>query len=205
MSRNTLQSQRLPSTSPTRNLCDAPLSWLLALFTLFESCFCYSGLVNGKAFLVLVLCNAWGMLDAVLRFPAVHDIDTFFSMKQLVLLVVKTLCYSLGFREISKSVGWFLMSVFGNVWAVPLLYLMALPIGDSSAQCADLGERDVDILLKMYRFCTNPSKRRQCRHSCQYRKHRAIVSLAEKFPCTRGAIAFLFPYYKSVLRKGQSV
>lgn len=34
----------------------------------------------------ILFMNIWGMLDAILRFPIVHDLDTFFSVK-LVLII----------------------------------------------------------------------------------------------------------------------
>jgi len=34
----------------------------------------------------------------------------------------------------SKNAIMFLCGLFGNVWCVPLLYVMALPIGDSRLQ-----------------------------------------------------------------------
>ncbi|CAK9101970.1 unnamed protein product [Durusdinium trenchii] len=37
----------------------------------------------------LVLLTGWGWGDAVLRFPLIHDIDSFFTIKQVVLTVGK--------------------------------------------------------------------------------------------------------------------
>eukprot|EP00913_Durusdinium_trenchii_P030707 g28761.t1 len=38
------------------------------------------------SFLALLFCNLWGHLDAFLRFPIVHDLDSLFALKQLFLL-----------------------------------------------------------------------------------------------------------------------
>lgn len=45
---------------------------------------------------VSLLTNFWGALDAVLRFPAAHDLESFFSLKQLFLLLTKTFSFGLG-------------------------------------------------------------------------------------------------------------
>ena len=42
--------------------------------------------------------------------------------------------YAIGFRNLGKNAIFFLVSLFANVWCVPLLYVMALPIGDTRAQ-----------------------------------------------------------------------
>ena len=75
---------------------------------------------------VIVLNNVWGLLDAAMRYPVVYDLDTFFTLKQVVLVASKTVAYALGFVKIGKHTGWFLFSLFGLVWTAPLLYLMAL-------------------------------------------------------------------------------
>ena len=46
--------------------------------------------------LVSLFVNLWGGLDALLRFPAAHEIKSFFATKQFALLVTKSLSYAFG-------------------------------------------------------------------------------------------------------------
>lgn len=40
----------------------------------------------------LVIMLFWGMFDAVVRFPVVHDLDTFFSIKQVAFVGREFFC-----------------------------------------------------------------------------------------------------------------
>merc|ERR1712113_1302423 len=48
---------------------------------------------------VILLSNVWGFLDAVLRFPVVYDVGTFFYLKQGFLVFLKVLCLSYMFEK----------------------------------------------------------------------------------------------------------
>merc|ERR1719221_687144 len=50
----------------------------------------------------------WGPFDALLRYPAAHDIESFFSLKQFCLLIVKTFAYACGTISIRANFGIFL-------------------------------------------------------------------------------------------------
>lgn len=106
---------------------------------------------NLKQYIIflLVFCNFWGMFDAILRYPIVHDLDTFFSLKLILIIGGKTMAYALGFRNMGKNASAFLACLFGCVWSVPLLYVMALPIGDTRAQQSKHDVRDMDVLEKI--------------------------------------------------------
>lgn len=103
---------------------------------------------NTIYFLVIMLF--WGMFDAIIRFPVVHDLDTFFSIKQVAFVGLRTMVYAIGFRNLGKNAIFFLICLFANVWCVPLLYVMALPIGDTRAQNSKTDCLDIDLAMKIW-------------------------------------------------------
>jgi len=120
----------------------------------------------------VLICDIWGMYDAVARYPVVHDIDSFFTLKEVVLLAAKTLAYAMGFRNIGRMAGWFLLCLFTNVWFLPLLYLMALPIGDSQMQHAKTDVIDQDLVIRLINL-----RRRDCREPYLRWVHRSAEGL----------------------------
>lgn len=115
----------------------------------------------------LIFCNFWGSLDAVLRFPISHDLDNFFTIKILLLLLAKTTVYSVYFTQITKNVPVFLSALFSCIWAQPLLYVMALPTYDvpQPFQHSNFLCQDCDTLYKLWvylkAFCASVTKQRE--------------------------------------------
>merc|ERR1719253_1242060 len=62
---------------------------VLAAITVCEAAFPSYGLTHAWVPKVTLLINLWGGLDALLRFPAAHDLESFFAGKQLSLIVIK--------------------------------------------------------------------------------------------------------------------
>ncbi|CAD7937715.1 unnamed protein product [Amoebophrya sp. A25] len=133
------------------------------------------------AFWCVMFCNFWGMFDAILRFPTVHELDSFFSLKMIVLVALKTMTYAVGFKNMGKNAILFLGCLFGCVWSMPLLYVMALPIGDSRMAHARTDCRDVDVLLKIYIFCSQQESeyRNDMRDNMIYLRDTALSQLAK--------------------------
>merc|ERR1712194_55995 len=99
---------------------------------------------------ILLLCDFNGMLDAILRYPVVHELDSFFCIKQLLLVGLKTLAHAIMWRNVSRTVVWFLGLLCLCCWFLPLAYLMALPIGDTQSQIGSASDvRDKDIIIKV--------------------------------------------------------
>ena len=145
---------------------------------------------KGYTLPVIMFCNFWGMFDAILRYPVVHDLDTFFAVKQVCLVALKTMAYAIGFRNLGRNAVTFLCCLFGNVWAVPLLYVMALPIGDSRAQMSRVDVKDVDVMIKVYAFFFSRDDlqmRRDAHMMLTFWKERVVMNLVSVFPGLRSA------------------
>jgi hypothetical protein len=131
------------------------LLFIVCSFALFEVWFCHNGLIHPWTDVAVTFCNMWGMVDAVLRYPTVYDIDTIFCTKQMILLVLKILSYVLGFGDIPRNFGWFMFAILVNVWTVPLLYITALPVCDDAPKPPS--DLDQDVLVKIWRFIVRPA------------------------------------------------
>lgn len=112
----------------------------------------YFDFLRWYAVIWMGICNFWGMLDAILRYPVVHDLDSMFSIKQIVLLGTKTMVFGIGYNSVSKTPLTFILALFLCNWTLPLMYVMALPIGDTRMQSAKTDRRDMDIMVKVYGF-----------------------------------------------------
>lgn len=150
-----LWTQYLESGKPSqiRNLLLIGLSFIVIIeFYVWSTGFYYS---SSWTFGILLVCDMLGMCDAILRYPVVHDLDSLFSLKQLLLLGIKTCAHALGWRNVGKTATTFLVCICLCCWSIPLGYLMALPIGDTRAQIGSQRAevRDYDISFKIYYVC----------------------------------------------------
>ena len=103
--------------------------------------------------------NIYGYLDAILRFPSVPQLESYFCLKLLVAVIAKTVAYSLGFIEIHRWALLFLSALFLNVWLLPVLYVLAVPYGDSSPF-----RKDRDMLVQLVLFLVDPRERSDMLH-----------------------------------------
>lgn len=181
-------------------------TWLYAtlfLVTISEFVIWYWDATKPWLMVPVLICNIWGMYDAIARFPIVHDVDSFFTLKEIVLVAGKTLGYSLGFRNIGRLAGWFLLCLFVNVWFVPLMYLMALPIGDLQVQNARSDVIDDDLFIRLYGF-----RKREQRAMYMRKLVRSfegtLIFLGRSIPFL-GQRLERDPKYRRLLRKGPQV
>merc|ERR1719210_1753110 len=104
---------------------------LLSCATAVELGLSLFGLTPCWVALLTVFVNTWGGLDAILRYPMVHDSESLFAMKQLVLVALKTAayiaCMILSVLDGRSGFVPFLAVLLLDVWGLPLLYLMAIP------------------------------------------------------------------------------
>jgi len=165
-----------------------------------ESAFLFCGFTHRWVIVVSLLVNLWGWLDALLRFPVVHDVQSVFTAKQFLLLVLKTLSYAFGIIGLSDHIGKFLLLVMINIWGMPVLYLMALPLHDY----AEPDERDVDLVLRVWQFTTCKTDRQQCLRTCKNWLHRRLfdVSLRCDSPTVRSAVCAASPVCRRAFSKG---
>mmetsp|Transcript_75959 Transcript_75959/g.154106 ORF Transcript_75959/g.154106 Transcript_75959/m.154106 type:complete len:269 (+) Transcript_75959:81-887(+) len=129
--------------------------------TFLEATLCFTGRFSAWAFPILLFLDAWGPLDAVLRFPAVHDIDTLFGLKQAVLLCGKLVLLPFAFRDLLGSLCLLLELTVINFAVLPLMYLLALPLDRSPEEQrrAAKGVEDMDLLLRIGRLASDPRRR----------------------------------------------
>merc|ERR1719230_921074 len=101
---------------------------ILAVTTVCEMMFAFQDLTTIWVAVVALVVNVWGGLDALLRFPAAHDVEDFFTVKQFLLVVTKTFSYAFGINGFRQHIGTFLFILMIMIWGLPVLYLMALPL-----------------------------------------------------------------------------
>eukprot|EP00441_Pelagodinium_beii_P046704 CAMPEP_0197620796 /NCGR_PEP_ID=MMETSP1338-20131121/1540_1 /TAXON_ID=43686 ORGANISM="Pelagodinium beii, Strain RCC1491" /NCGR_SAMPLE_ID=MMETSP1338 /ASSEMBLY_ACC=CAM_ASM_000754 /LENGTH=254 /DNA_ID=CAMNT_0043190071 /DNA_START=79 /DNA_END=844 /DNA_ORIENTATION=- len=126
---------------------------ILAIVTAMEMGLAAYGLVRPRTAVISLLVNLWGGMDALLRFPASHDLESWFSVKQIILLSIKTMGYAWGFLSFRQNLGKFIGLLLLNIWGLPVLYLMALPL-DPLEQVAD-DEYNVDLAYRVLQLVTN--------------------------------------------------
>ena len=107
-----------------------------------------------------MIVNVWGYLDAVLRFPSVPQLESFFCLKPIIGVILKTVAYSIGFIDIHKWALLFLSALFLNVWLLPILYVLVIPYGDSSPF-----RTDRDLLVQLLLVVVDSKEREFFVHS----------------------------------------
>ncbi|CAE8603768.1 unnamed protein product, partial [Polarella glacialis] len=161
--------------------------------TSFEVGLCSFGVLRPWFLLVIALCNGWGMLDAFFRFPLVHDLDSFFGLKQVLLITVKMAGYSLGFHDISRFVGWFVLLILCNVFTLPILWLTALPIGDVASYHQKHDVVDEDLLLRLWRMTSSPTGRASVVARCKASVRQVSLNAVEAMPFLKPVAVRLDP------------
>ncbi|CAE8606086.1 unnamed protein product [Polarella glacialis] len=163
--------------------------------------------------LVLVLTNGWGWLDAVVRYPIIHDIDSLFTLKNLLLILLKILWLILIFMRNKENP---VMFVVGSMLAivVPMFYAMFLPL-DETEKAYNLiksAYSDDDIGLRLWIFLRDPRAGVLALNRMRYRAvKRGLEELAERSPAAAAKLGesggFLMSASgKAALRKpGRSV
>lgn len=81
-------------------------------------------------------------------------------MKLLLAVIGKTVLYAIGFIHIELWTLQFLSILFLNVWLLPVLYVMVLPLGDSSPFRVDR-----DMLTSLFYIVVEPKDRDEALHS----------------------------------------
>lgn len=179
---------------------------ILAFSTSAELGLAVAGVVQPWVLVISLVCNLWGGLDAVLRYPASHDLESFFTVKQFFLLVVKTFAYAFGILSFRSHIVKFLVVLLFNTWGLPVLYLMALPL-DVNEQVVRDDEYNVDLAVRVWQLTLNQHERRKCIATGQSWWYRKLSTASESSSIARNiAMCSASPEYRRVLqRKGRSV
>eukprot|EP00927_Polykrikos_kofoidii_P077776 TRINITY_DN74689_c0_g1_i1.p1 TRINITY_DN74689_c0_g1~~TRINITY_DN74689_c0_g1_i1.p1 ORF type:complete len:222 (-),score=16.94 TRINITY_DN74689_c0_g1_i1:212-877(-) len=178
---------------------------LLFVQTVFEVGICYFGLVSKWLLLVLLLSNGWGMLDAFLRYPAVHEIDSLFGLKQVFLMLVKLVGYMVFFHDIVKNVGWFVLIILWCVFTLPIVWLTALPIGDYASYHQKHDSVDMDIVLRLWGVVRKPTDRESAMLFLRRTSRQGAVYFARRSPFLTSLLVRFDPSLARVLRKAPVV
>jgi len=178
---------------------------ILAVATSLEFSLAAFGVMHWWVAVVSLIANLWGGVDALLRYPVSHQIDSFFVLKQFVLLVVKTLAFAVGMVTFRNSPAVMLAVLPGFVWGLPLLYLMALPM-DPAEQVSRDDATNVDIALRVWKFAVNPLERHSCITSCRGWWYRSLSAASECSMLARLVVCTASSEHRRALRKrGRSV
>mmetsp|Transcript_18216 Transcript_18216/g.53079 ORF Transcript_18216/g.53079 Transcript_18216/m.53079 type:complete len:222 (-) Transcript_18216:14-679(-) len=181
------------------------LHCILFIQTAAELSMWFGGALKPWMLALVIFANFWGMLDAFLRFPIVHDIDSLFGLKQVLVIALKLTGYALGFRNVGKHVGWFVLSILCCVFTVPILWLTALPIGDITSYHQKHDAVDVDIAVRLWRVLRNPHDRSAALVQAKVLCRRSAVALVRLCPGLRPAALRLDPSLARVLRQKPAV
>lgn len=183
----------------------AVMAVILMFAVLMEITFAWIGVSTQWAAWISVGIDLWGGLDALLRFPASHTLESFFTCKQVFLLVGKTCVHAFGMTSLRRHVAKLLVIMCLNVWCLPLLYLMALPL-DPKEQLLKDDAYDVDLAARVWQLAVCRSERRQCIATCRTWWNRRLVYVTESSRIARLAICAASPAYRrSYKREGRSV
>jgi len=165
---------------------------ILSVITATEIGFCADGFIHPWVVGVSLLANIWGGLDALLRYPAAHDLESFFTVKQFGLLIAKTLAYAFGVVSFRHNIAKFFIELLLNIWGLPVFYLMALPL-DPAEQVIKNSDYDVDLALRVWQLAVCSKERRQCLATCRSWWHRRLAAASECSPLVRYVICKASP------------
>jgi hypothetical protein len=178
---------------------------ILAFVTSVEMSLCARGITHQWVAYLSLVTNLWGGLDALLRYPAAHSLDSFFTAKQLLLLTAKTIGYAFGMRIFRIHAGVFFMELLLNIWGLMVLYLMALPLNEREQVARD-SDYDVDLMIRVWQLATVSHERRRCVATCRTWWYRRLTAASECSPLARYAICAASPEYRRTFKKrGRSV
>jgi hypothetical protein len=175
---------------------------VLGFASILEVEFAAYGLTCSWVAAVSVFVNLWGSLDALLRFPASHDLESLFAAKQFILLMAKTFAYAFGINNFRHHVGAFLVILLILIWGLPVLYLMALPL-DPAEQVAADDRDDVDRVVRVWSLTTCESERQRCLGTCKKWLHRRLFNASQESPLAKMALCAASPSYKRAFTKGR--
>lgn len=173
---------------------------MLGVLATAEAWLYYRSVIGPKLLAVVLLANGWGMLDALLRYPIAHDLDTPFGIKQLVLFMMKFVGYIAGLRA-DMEAGWLMLCVWSNVLTLPLLWLMAVPVEVQQKHSSV----DADIAIRLFQLFSRPEERARVSTLCKRVRRHCWVHAVTAAPALRPLALRWDPSLAPVLRKAIAV
>mmetsp|Transcript_72860 Transcript_72860/g.152131 ORF Transcript_72860/g.152131 Transcript_72860/m.152131 type:complete len:229 (+) Transcript_72860:224-910(+) len=156
-------------------------------------------LTTMSAALTSLVVAVWGGVDALLRFPASHELESLFAAKQFSLLIFKTVVYVIGMSNFRSHLAVFML-VFAWTWLMPVLYAMALPM-DPFEQVLQNDANDVDVAVRMWRLAVNTHERKTCLVSCRAWWYRNLTVASERSTIIRYALCAASPEHRRFFTK----
>uniref|UniRef100_A0A7S1WVF9 Uncharacterized protein n=1 Tax=Alexandrium catenella TaxID=2925 RepID=A0A7S1WVF9_ALECA len=178
---------------------------MLAAVTAYEMSLCLTLDVHWWMCPLVLVANAWGLLDAVVRFPVVHDLDTPFSVKQLALLLCKVAACAFGFVDVHGSKVSIFTSLLVNIIAMPLIYFLALPLEEEEAAAPAGRVVDVDIAVRLVQILSDTQERQEFLLGFRRRARVSLAWLARTSPCTAEVLVRADPSMKKVVWKNSDI
>jgi len=148
----------------------------------FKACF-WTAAMRLPAVVVMMVATLWGHLDAVLRFPVLHDPESFFVIKVCACWLLKILCLALGFKELTRDSLTLLAFIVVEVVVLPGTYLLSLPLDDCllTQRAAAYDVTDVDIAVRVWTLIIDGRERAALWHAVR-RKFRRMVAHMKASP-----------------------
>jgi len=168
---------------------------------LIEAWLWLSGDLETWSFALIFVVNCWGTLDAVLRFPVMHSFSSMFVWKQLALVMLKVMCYVCGFHDAVDRLALFVIALLGLVFTLPLLYITALPMGDSPQMHMKHDAVDKDLFVRCLQVFHDPESQAYIRMA----RDKLTVGVAKVVPSTRRRVLRSYPHLAGQLRQGPTV
>jgi len=152
-----------------------------------------------------LVANLWGGLDAVLRFPAKHTLESFFGKKQTILIAAKTFACILSCRFHSTSFATLLVMLLIDVWGLPVLFLMALPMNPKEQVLKNVAN-DIDIVLRIWRLVRSPDERQHYAARLLAWWYRKLTGFSERSSLALFVVSATSPEHRRRLqRRGRCV
>jgi len=160
---------------------------MLAAATCVELGLYAYGYTQGWLLSISLVSNVWGGLDALLRYPVAHRVDSFFCIKQVALLLAKATAYTFGMVIMTQFLIVFLAILLLDICALSVLYIMSLPF-DSTEKLSRHDDCNVDLAVRVWQMVACSSERRQCTASCKGWMRRGLLAASESSSLARMVI-----------------
>jgi len=124
-----------------------------------------------------------------------------FVWKQLALVMLKVMCYVCGFHDAVDRLALFVIALLGLVFTLPLLYITALPMGDSPQMHMKHDAIDKDLFVRCLQVYHDPESQAHIRMA----RDKLTIGLVKVVPSMRRRVLRSCPHLAGQLRQGPSV
>jgi len=191
--------------SPSPSKIRLTMTVITLMITLAELLLCWLDYLNGWAAVVILMANIWGSLDATQRFPATVFQDPWglFTVKVTLLWLGKIVGLCVFFKQLRKYPMVLLGVLLVHVAFLPLMHLLALPIGEDTRTQQILSQDvvDEDMLIKLWRQLMNSRERQETIQALRRRMNAFFILCGKKSPLFAQILTTLDSSYKRALRR----